>query len=272
MRNSLKPGLLSVAITLAFTWPPALHSQAQPENEERGFERPKITIPKRSITVDGQNCDWKGIPEHVVETEDRLWFGQGMTRENWNGPKDLSYRWKVAWDGDRIFFWVDVTDDRIVPGKQPYSYLSDCIEIYVDYRNQGGTRVVPKNDRESWFDEYHKEEMRGYELHFLPTVPVIVNVDHRDKYSVEHPQTDIFHDKWQGETALIVRDGGYSMEIGFSMPHHGWSAGDDIGLELGVCDDDGDGRKSIMMWTGTKSDFWITMDEYGKATFKGDAK
>jgi len=27
----------------------------------------------------------------------------------------------------------------------------------------------------------------------------------------------------------------------------------DAGIEIGVCDDDGQGRESIMMWTGTKA-------------------
>ena len=29
-------------------------------------------------------------------------------------------------------------------------------------------------------------------------------------------------------------------------------------------DDDGDGRKSLQIWTGRQVDFWITMDHYGK--------
>jgi hypothetical protein len=37
-----------------------------------------------------------------------------------------------------------------------------------------------------------------------------------------------------------------------------------MGLVVGVNDDDGQGRKSIMIWPATKSDFWLVMDEYGK--------
>ena len=49
------------------------------------------------------------------------------------------------------------------------------------------------------------------------------------------------------------------------MPRLRLEPGLTLGLELGVCDDDGDGRESILMWTGTKKDFWLTMDDYGQA-------
>ena len=41
-------------------------------------------------------------------------------------------------------------------------------------------------------------------------------------------------------------------------------AGTVLGVETDVCDDDGDGRKSLQIWTGRQVDFWITMDHYGK--------
>ena len=37
-----------------------------------------------------------------------------------------------------------------------------------------------------------------------------------------------------------------------------------MGLDVAVCDDDGEGRKSLMIWSGTKSEYWLNMDEYPK--------
>jgi hypothetical protein len=54
------------------------------------------------------------------------------------------------------------------------------------------------------------------------------------------------------------------MEIGFSIPGVKLRPGTVLGLETDVCDDDGEGRESLQIWTGRQVDFWITMDHYGK--------
>ncbi len=57
-----------------------------------------------------------------------------MTREKWRGNEDLSYRWRAAWSGDKLYFLFEVTDDRVIPAGQTSSYLCDCIsQSYRDY-------------------------------------------------------------------------------------------------------------------------------------------
>ena len=51
---------------------------------------------------------------------------------------------------------------------------------------------------------------------------------------------------------------------GFSIPNVTLKPNSVLGMTFGVNDDDGQGRKSIMIWPATKTDFWLTMDEYGK--------
>ena len=114
-------------------------------------------------------------------------------------------------------------------------------------------------------------ELMGYELHFLPTDPPRVYLDHADKYALGKPQTDRFQREWAGSAAFRRTARGYVMEVGFRVPGVPLHSGKTLGVEIGVCDDDGQGRESIMMWTGTKSDFWITMDDYGKATLTESA-
>lgn len=243
-------------------------------------EHHKLSVPtygmqERPITVDGDLSDWQGIAPDRVEGADHLWFGQGMTPEKWSGNQDLSYSWRGAYSGDRLFFLVEVTDDHVVEAGQRFSYLCDCIEIYLDYKNRGGKRVCVMDGRSNWFAKCYERELMGYELHFLPTQPVRVYLDHRHKYALDRPQTDEFRCRWQGEAVCKRTTTGYSMEIGFSIPNlpH-LKPGTTLGVEIGVCDNDGNGRESIMMWTGTKSDFWLRMDEYGKVTLmqKGSLK
>ena len=77
----------------------------------------------------------------MVRGEKQLWFGQGMTRQQWHGNGDLSYAWRAAWWGDKLYFLVEVTDDKVLGPTQPKSFLCDGLEIYLDYGNRGGRRV-----------------------------------------------------------------------------------------------------------------------------------
>ena len=90
-------------------------------------------------------------------------------------------------------------------------------------------------------------------------------LDHRDKYAADKPHTAEFVKDWAGEVATKRTATGYVMEIRFSLPNVTLKPGiPSWGWTFGVNDDDGQGRKSIMIWPATKTDFWLTMDEYGK--------
>jgi len=230
---------------------------------------PQYDFAERAIRVDGDPADWKGVAANVVRGKEHLWFGQGMTPEKWHGDQDLSYSWRGAWSGNKLYFLVEVTDDKLVEPSQEASYLCDCVEICLDFANRGGQRVKVLDGRDDWFARCDPKELMGYEMHFLPTSPPRVYLDHADQYALAKPQTERFRRDWAGETAMKKTPGGYVMEIGFTVPGFRLQAGSILGVEVGVCDDDGAGRKSIMMWTGTKGDFWMTMDEYGKVRLAG---
>jgi len=233
---------------------------------------PRGALVPRKITVDGALEDWQGIEPWVVRGREHLWYGQGMTPEQWDNDADLSYQWRGAWHGSHLYFAIEVVDDRLADPDREFSYLCDCVEIYLDYDNQGGQRVKVLDGREDWLAKCDPRELMGYELHFLPTDPPRVYLDHTDKYALAKPQTDRFHQQWAGRAACRRTPQGYVLEVGFQVPDVALHAEKTIGIEIGVCDDDGDGRESIMMWTGTKGDFWITMDDYGKVTLTEPAR
>lgn len=228
--------------------------------EKPQLNHPKCDVVKRQITVDGDPSDWEGVEANVVAGEEHLWFGQDMTREKWHDDADHSYRWRAAWHDNKLYFLFEVTDDRhIDPPTQENSFLNDCIEILLDPKNQKGERKVEQDG---------KETLRGYEIHFLPTSPVVAFVDDAlsPQYPMDSPQTKLFEEEWSGEAAMQKTDDGYLVEIGFSVPELTLEPGIVFGLETGVGDDDGEGRKSLQMWSGNQVDFWITMDHYGEAT------
>lgn len=229
---------------------------------------PSCQLSQREITVDGDLSDWQGIAPHVVCGKDHLRFSQRAFLDPalWEGKKDLSFQWRGAWSKNRLFFAVEVNDDIVTEPKQEVSFRCDCVEIYIDYANQGGGRVKILDGRDDWFAKCDPKELMGYEMHILAKDPPEIYLDHTDKYVLDKPQTDRFHRDWAGTAKFRKTPTGYLIEVSFEIPNVSLQDGKVIGLEVTACDDDGPGRDNIMVWTGTPLDFWLTMDDYGKAT------
>jgi len=218
------------------------------------------SVYEKDIIVDGEIFDWEGISAETVDNKDNLWFGQGMVPENWLGKHDLSFSWRAARKGNKLYLLYEVSDDHISPFDRDNTWLNDCVEICIDPLNKGGARKDSVNG---------KLVLRGYETHFLPSQPPHAFLyDHSSVFFTDSPQDDVFRDEWHGEMAVKYKPDGYVMELGFSIPEVTLKEGVVIGFETGISDDDGDGRKSLITWTGIQNDFWITMDNYGKLLIK----
>ena len=220
------------------------------------------TIKEAVITVDGDTGDWKDIEGFDVGDTSKLWIGQGMTKDNWKGRGDLSFNWKAAYSSDKIYFLFEVTDDIFVdPAQQPLSYLNDVIEIMIDPRNRKGNRFTLTDG---------KKILHGYEMHFLPSRGNEVFIDDSliPEYALNLSQNLLFRSKWHGEIVSLKTKYGYILELGIKIPCLEIKPGVEIGLDVDVCDDDGDGRKSLLIWSGVNNEFWITMDRYPTVRFE----
>ena len=101
--------------------------------ERLAADAPRCDFPQRRIAVDGNPADWDHVVPNRVEGREHLWYGQGMTPEKWQDNGDLSYQWRGAWSGNKLYFLFEVTDEsRARARTRPSSYLCDCIEIYLD--------------------------------------------------------------------------------------------------------------------------------------------
>ena len=58
----------------------------------------------------------------------------------------------------------------------------------------------------------------GYEMHFLPSSPPRVYLDHRDQYATNKPHNDRVAKRWHGGIVAKRTATGYLLEIGFSVP------------------------------------------------------
>ena len=219
-------------------------------------------IRQQEVIVDGDDTEWEHIEGIFVGTSEQLWIGQGMVVENWKGKDDLSFQWKASWHQNQVYFLFKVRDDLLIePAAQPNSFLNDCIEILLDPKNQMGPRYTESSQGKI---------LHGYEMHFLPAAPHHVFLDDAiaPLYPMEMAQDSIFAKNWKGQIACSKKQDSYIVEIGFELPDVVPFPGLEIGLDVDVCDDDGEGRKSLLIWSGVNNEFWKTMDEYPKVVFK----
>ena len=99
-----------VLATVIAAWPMAAGVAA----EKPAAKAATYQVARCKIAVNGDPSGWKTIPPVMVRGEKQLWFGQGMTRQQWHGNGDLSYAWRAAWWGDKLYFLVEVTDDKVL--------------------------------------------------------------------------------------------------------------------------------------------------------------
>jgi len=219
---------------------------------------------EREIKVDGDVSDWSGIKGNVVEGREHLWIGQDLIAEKWKGNEDQSFSWKAAWFKNALYFLVEVTDDNFQSCIREFSWLNDSIEIQLDPRNLEGPRIEGA-DQDTPLEQRIGKKLRGYEMHFVPCAPSKVYLDDtKAVYRLENSQNSMFAREWDGQIEARPKENGYLLEIGFAVPGLRLKNGMIMGLDVTHNDDDGNGRKSLMTWTGRQVPFWITMDYFGK--------
>jgi Carbohydrate family 9 binding domain-like len=225
-------------------------------------------IENHDILVDGKIDDWKSIDSILVNREENIWIGEGLSKTNWEGDDDLSFSWKACHKEGKIYFLIQVKDDTLSNFNQKYAWENDCVEIHLDHQNIKGDRIIGIGSENSLEDRFGKR-LKGHEMQFLPsTPPKVFFDDSKNIYYTDSDQTNSFQKDWHGETVTSITNDGYLLEIGFAIPNYYVQSGCKIGLDIAVCDDDGKGRKSLMVSSGFKGPFWLTMDNFHTAELK----
>lgn len=219
-------------------------------------------IVNRDITVDGNASDWQSIDSVTVRGKNHLWIGKGLPKGVWQGPQDLSFSFKAAHHNGKLFFLFEVKDDTLSKFNQKFSWLNDCVELYLDHQNLGGGRIIGIDPGDSYTKRIGKR-LRGHEMHFLPTHPPKVFFDDtREIYYTDSPQTALFKKRWHGRIATRRTQNGYLIELGFAIPNFYVQTGQEMGLDIAVGDDDGEGRQSLLQWDTYQGPFWLNMDHW----------
>ena len=96
-----------------------------------------------AIRPQGQTASLRAGEAFRIDRESQRVRGiyDEKTGAKWDGLKDLSGRFKVAWNSQGLFIRAEVTDDQITPNfRAPWE--GDCIELFVDGRKESFGRTT----------------------------------------------------------------------------------------------------------------------------------
>ncbi len=162
-----------------------------------------------------------------------------LGRHLWLGPRDLSGRFAVlAWP-DRLRFLVQVTDDEVAPSTLDWPSEGDCIEVYLDLRN----------------DEDQGKPVYSPEVIVLQILAP-AGPDQPGQWKSMQPLPEDL----QGIAVNCqLAAGGYEAQVDVPLAPvqarrgQRWAG---LGFDIGIDDaDTGGGRKTQMMWAGIADNY-----------------
>jgi hypothetical protein len=209
------------------------------EDTGSGIEMPTDTF------TDGR--DGNDVAERVVipptidgSLDDAAWDPSTPVENVLIGVLDDLVLFDLLWDDQYLYIGVAVYDETLVHDSEAM-WNDDAVEIVI---NAG-------NDPDPEFDENDDHCIKAY--------------DDEELYCQFEVGTNVHH-AWQA-----MPGGGYSVEIALPWSKYAVTpqAGNKIGLDIGVDDDDGDGgdedRDNQIRWNSTDDDWWNTA-LYGEIT------
>jgi endo-1,4-beta-xylanase len=210
------------------------------------YDAPKVS--DADIKFDGvlDDAAWKKAPAAIIdETKVPSWqqFGTHLNGEELTGPNDCKAVWKAAYSDKYFYFMVDVTDDVFVSGTDVPDYNVDTVELWMDGQNVGA-------------DAHEKGVTSQIRLSAqLNSGAAGVQMGEAGGAWASVQLTDDPEAKMAGK----VTPTGYVIEIGIP-----WASAEEwigtpaktIGFDVQLNDNDGDGRVSILAWSGGENNNW----------------
>lgn len=192
--------------------------------------------------IDSYFDDWEGYDENPIDSI--------FTKENKgilppDSEDDLSAFYKVAWDDDNLYLFVDITDDILFSDPEANEWLVDGIEISIllsdayDYRDAFDIINFPNPISQKYIVRYNSTEWAGNNI----------EEEVRDKFGRKMEQ--YVKDDGNGNTI------GWQVEMSFSWntlkgfeDSSSFEAAVDekISIAFAVNDNDGNGRESVLRW------------------------
>ena len=188
-------------------------------------------------------------PPSIDGQNDEAWSAAVKRRlERSKGPVprsgDVQGPFRAAWDDTALYLLVEVLDDRKVRN-QVNPWLDDSVEVYLDGDASRGDTYDDRDD---------------HQYVFVWNDPTLHEPKGETRPGVRFAQAEWEH--------------GYRMEIALPWPAIGAArkAGDAIGLDVHVNDNDGTGREDKLMWSDSVDLASGDPRRFGRATLLPTAR
>lgn len=200
------------------------------------------------ITIDGASEDWSGIaaPKFELKTP----YPGRTTRLELPPPGDLSAAFSCFADANRLYVRVDVTDDRLVFGRQSFQdiWADDSVVIAYagDFPKTGVLQLYGEHDGRIVVSQ--DSSGRAITSDWSPL---------GDGSWEAKPQFQKLPGFWEAlgvESAIAANSSGYVVEVAIPFEVLGWQEGqkpDQLGINVKVFDNDsGNGLgENVIGWT-----------------------
>jgi hypothetical protein len=205
---------------------------------------PKAAAP---LSIDGDDRKWQKIEKAFVNDISAVrksGEAENLTGDipfDWRGKDDLRFEFATQWDENNLYLWLKVKDDVFC---QPFAgiarYKGDSAQIAMDPVNAGSS--INNERSELIFSTNPEGKIEVYQNTALPNPLLLAAM-----------RTGLMKD-WK---VIVKRDESkketiYEAAIPFLVFGPGFKpkAGESIGFSLLVNDNDGQGRRGWMEWSG----------------------
>ncbi|MGE5599740.1 MAG: sugar-binding protein, partial [Bacteroidota bacterium] len=211
----------------------------------------RAPLAKAAPAVDGKGTDkcWAAAPWREMKY---LWLGTQPA------PKDFRGRYKAVWTPDKLYFLVEITDDKLSDthrdGLSDY-YKDDTLEIFLDENRSGGD---------------HTYNYNAFAYHIALDYQVVdLGPDRRPLYLTDH--AEIKRTKrgnvYTWEIALEVYDDRFDDGFAKNKPIALYP-GKRMGVAVAYCDNDGGADRESFMGSedipgADKNVAWQDADVFG---------
>jgi len=174
-----------------------------------------------------------GVLEDTWAMADRLSLDHVISGSV-DGESDLSAWYSALWDWNKLYFYIQVTDDSLSTNSS-VDHLKDGIEIYIDADN-GKSRLFEDND---------------IQIRFV--------IDEEELYA------DIGAALGDSDCQLIRDETGYAVEIAIPWESVNGLAVQDhyLGLDIHVNDNDGNSRDGKISWYAPRDNAYRSPMNFG---------
>lgn len=249
---------------------------------------------RHPIIIDGDLSEWEGVKGFTMAQKKFFYVGQGMSADNWQGPRDLSATFKIQWDEQFIYIAVEVSDDHVVEphgslirSNETGSWDDDSVEIMLDNDGCGMARYyvgdpmhhefhfVYSSERPLVFDNFWKYQPGAPQPMFSLPDGRKEPLAYPDEVMEKNEVTEVFSKPpYNGAFAFKRTAKGYNLELRMALPGAKMvpidKGGHLIGFDLAVNDNDlGYGpAKQELHWSGVSDMFWRNCQFFGRLVLR----